>query len=149
MKRHSSLAHLSREHHGALILSRLLQKNAPVYNGLPVDTAGKAAYAIKFYKEELIEHFEKEEQALLLVKGVNEPLDLMVQTIFDEHLWLHEAFKSIPTNHDLPAHLDKLGHALEIHVRKEERELFPYIQKSCSEELMSAIEAFLSSFMIK
>lgn len=149
MKRHPSLAHLSREHHEALILSRLLQKNAPAYKGLPSDTAGKAAYATKFYKDELIKHFEMEEKVLLLVKGVNEPLDLMVQTILDEHRGLHEAFKSIPTNHDLPTHLDRLGNALEIHVRKEERELFPCIEESCSEELMSAIEATLSSFMIK
>jgi hypothetical protein len=82
MKRHPSLAHLSREHHGALILARLLQKNAPAYKDLPVDTEGKATYALKFYKEELVRHFEEEESVLKMVIGINGALDLLVQKIF-------------------------------------------------------------------
>jgi iron-sulfur cluster repair protein YtfE (RIC family) len=45
----------------------------------------------------------------------------------------------------MQSHLDELGKALEVHVRKEERELFPLIQESCSEELMIAIDTSLSS----
>ncbi|MEO7264876.1 MAG: hypothetical protein ABIW38_08185, partial [Ferruginibacter sp.] len=69
MKRHPSLISLSREHHGALILARLLQKNAPAYKGLPSDSNGKAVYALQFYKDELIQHFLQEEKVLALVKG--------------------------------------------------------------------------------
>ena len=144
MKRHHSLAHLSRDHHGALILARLLQKKAPAYKGLPTDVAGKAAYAIKFYKEELVKHFAQEERALQLVKDINEPLDKMLQVILQEHVELHAAFQAITNNADLPEHLDELGKTLEIHVRKEERELFPLIEESCNEELMAAIDASLS-----
>ena len=71
MKRHPSLAHLSREHHGALILARLLQNNAPAYKSLPTDTAGKAVYALNFYEKELVKHFEAEEKAFTLVTGNN------------------------------------------------------------------------------
>ena len=42
MIRHSSIVSLSREHHGALILARLLQKDAPPYKNLPKDLKGKA-----------------------------------------------------------------------------------------------------------
>lgn len=145
MKRHPSLAHLSREHHGALILARLLQKNAPAYNGLPADTAGKAIYALKFYNDELIKHFEEEEKILHLATGINGPLDLLIQTIFREHQELHAAFKLIANHPDLSAHLDELGKALEIHIRKEERQLFPLIEQFCGEELLAAIDASLSS----
>lgn len=145
MKRHPSLAHLSREHHGALILARLLQKNAPAYNGLPADIAGKAMYALKFYKEKLVKHFEEEEKVLHLATGINGPLDLLIQTIFREHQELHAAFKLITNHPDLSAHLDELGKALEIHIRKEERQLFPLIERSCGEELLAAIDASLSS----
>ena len=144
MKRHPSLAHLSREHHGALILARLLQKDAPAYKSLPADTAGKAQYALKFYKEELIKHFEEEEKVLQLVTGVNGALDLLVQTIVREHQELHVLFKSINTHTDETAHLDEIGKALETHVRKEERELFPLIEKNCNEKLMTAINISLS-----
>ena len=147
MKRHPSLAHLSREHHGALILARLLQKNAPAYKGLPADTDGKALYASKFYQEELIKHFEEEEKALKIVTGVNDALDLMVQTIYREHRELHESFRSINKQSNIAAHLDELGKALENHVRKEERELFPLIEKTCSEGLLAAIDKSLSAHL--
>lgn len=145
MKRHPSLAHLSRDHHGALILAKLLQKDAPAYKGLPTDTAGKAAYAIDFYKRELITHFEAEEKALSMVKGTNPSLDALVQTIFDEHQQLHKSFKNIVPAAVLPGELDEIGLALEKHVRKEERELFPLIESTCAEALLSAIDKYLSS----
>ena len=144
MKRHPSLAHLSREHHGALILARLLQNNAPVYKGLPTDTEGKANYAITCYKEELIKHFEEEEKVLQLTRGIHAPLDLLVQTIFDEHQQLHRLFKSINTQQNVAFLLDELGKALEIHIRKEERQLFPLIEETCSEEVMADIDKLLS-----
>ena len=147
MKRHPSLAHLSRKHHGALILARLLQNNAPAYKGLPTDTDGKALYASKFYQEELIKHFEEEEKALKIVTGVNDALDLMVQTIFREHQELHESFKSINNHSNITVHLDELGKVLENHVRKEERELFPLIEQTCSEGLLAAIDKSLSGHL--
>ena len=148
MKRHPALAHLSREHHGALILSRLLQMNAPAYKGLPTDIEGKAIYAFKFYEEELIKHFEEEEKVLELVRGINEPLDLLVQAIFCEHQELHILFKSINNHPNDTTYPDELGKVLEIHIRKEERELFPLIETTCSEELMASIDTSLS-FQIK
>ena len=145
MKRHPSLAHLSREHHGALILARLLQNDAPAYKSLPADTEGKTVYALKFYKEELVKHFEEEEKVLKLVTGVNAALDLLVDTIFREHQELHVLFKSINNHSRVTAHLDELGRALEIHIRKEERELFPLIEETCTEDLMALIDKSLSS----
>ena len=145
MKRHQSLAHLSREHHGALIVARLLQSDAPAYKSLPADIDGKTLYALKFYKEELIKHFEEEEKVLKLVTGVNAALDLLVDTIFREHQELHVLFKSINNHSRVTAHLDELGKALEIHIRKEERELFPLIEETCTEDLMALIDKSLSS----
>jgi len=145
MKRHPSLAPLSREHHGALILARLLQKNAPEYKDLPSDTAGKAIYALKFYNEEIIKHFEEEEKILKLVIGINSSLDILAGNIFKEHQDLKVLFHSINIPAGSADHLNKLGKALEIHIRKEERELFPMIQEICNEEIMAEIENSLSS----
>ena len=143
MKRHSSLAHLSRDHHGALLLARLLQKNAPAYKGLPTGITEKAAYAKEFYKDELVNHFTAEEKALHLVTGINNQLDELVQEIFNEHQQLHLLFSLIPNNNKLDDQLDEIGKALETHVRKEERVLFPLIEQSCSEAILQAIEQIL------
>lgn len=144
MKRHPSLAHLSREHHGALILARLLQMNAPAYKSLPTDTYGKAGYAFQFYEKELVKHFEAEEKALTLVKGISLALDQWLPIISNEHKALHVLFQTIKDNDNLQAHLDTLGKTLEIHIRKEERELFPLIEETCTEEVLMAIDKSLS-----
>ena len=145
MKRHPSLAHLSREHHGALILSKLLQKDAPAYKGLPTNLEEKADYALNFYKEDLVTHFAEEEKILTIVRGIQPTLDVLIESIFSEHQELHSLFKLIDNNSDLAAHLYETGKKLEDHVRKEERELFPMIQESCTEEMMTAIDKSLTS----
>lgn len=145
MKRHPSLISLSREHHGALILARLLQKNAPAYKGLPSDSNGKAVYALQFYKDELIQHFLQEEKVLALVKGTDKNMDLLIDSIFEEHRQLQLLFKAIEGHKDLQLHLHETGVLLEKHIRKEERELFPLIQEKCSEEKLLVIEHLLST----
>ena len=145
MKRHSSLAILSREHHGALILAQLLKKAAPEYKGLPTDIEGKADYASQFYRDELIKHFCEEEQVLIKkIKGINAHLDELGEEITKEHAELKAAFESIKSSNDLATHLDKLGRSLEQHIRKEEREFFPLIQELCSEQLLLEIKQALS-----
>lgn len=140
MKRHASLAPLSRQHHGALLLARLLQKGAPAYKGLPTDSAEKAVYAIQFYRDELIPHFAAEENIVLPgIKGVTDKLDILSQEILLEHKELRLLFDMIPNAAHLESHLDILGSALEKHIRKEERELFPLIQETCNETILAGI----------
>lgn len=143
MKRHDSLIPLSREHHGALILARLIQNDAPPYKGLPTDPEGKAQYALNFYKEELIAHFIQEEKIAPLVKNIRPELDEMLKTMIEEHVLLHQLFAMISKTSDLPAHLDTLGKTLEKHVRTEEREIFPLIQECCTEEMLDQLAAVL------
>ncbi len=145
MQRHSSLISLSREHHAALILARLLQKNAPAYKTLPTVTEGKAVYAFKFYNDELINHFEQEEKILSLVKGTDKNMDILIESIFDEHRQLHQLFKKMEGQKNPEDHLNETGVLLEKHIRKEERELFPLMQELCNQEQLSAIEKILST----
>lgn len=145
MKRHTSLISLSREHHGALILARLLRQDAPSYKGLPGDAPGKAEYALNFYQEEMIEHFHEEEKVISLVRGINPELDILFHEMEQEHTQLHELFSLINNNSDLPGHLDKLGRVLEDHVRKEERQIFPMIQDNCSEDVLNTIAETLKT----
>jgi iron-sulfur cluster repair protein YtfE (RIC family) len=144
VKRHPALIPLSREHHGALILARLLQKDAPPYKGLPLEINGKAVYALEFYKNILIAHFIAEEIFLPLVKGLNSKIDALITEILEEHDRFHISFNSINNQDNLAVHLGQLGKDLELHIRKEERELFPLIQENCNEQVLNAIEIILS-----
>lgn len=145
MKRHTALAPLSREHHGALILAQLLKNITTVYKGLPADTVGKADYATRFYQEELINHFREEEDIVIeKVTGLDATLDVLADEIIAEHKALHILFTTIKDADDLPAHLQKTGNTLEQHIRKEERIFFPLIQLVCNEDQLATIEKALS-----
>lgn len=144
MKRHEALIPLSRDHHATLILARLLRSDAPAYKGLPIDLNGKAEYAIKHYREELIEHFEQEEKMIPVLEGVNSTLDSLLESMKAEHRELHSLFNSIKMNQELSSQLDKLGRALESHVRKEDREIFPLIQECCTEEVLNKLTTLLT-----
>ena len=145
MKRHPSLAHLSRDHHQALILAQLLKKDSPAYKGLPTEMKEKADYAIRFYREELVEHFEKEEVIVIRnVQGVRAELDQLGKELIAEHIKLRDLFKETETTEDLANHLDLIGNTLEQHIRKEERVFFPMIQEYCEEQLLEKIETLLS-----
>jgi iron-sulfur cluster repair protein YtfE (RIC family) len=146
MKRHSSLAPLSRDHHQALILAQLLKKGAPVYKGLPTGTKEKADYALAFYQHDLVQHFREEEEIVIRnIQGINTELDKAAGEIIKEHGELRQLFEQINMSSDLASHLDLLGHKLEQHVRREERVFFPMIQQYCGEKTLHAIEALLSA----
>jgi len=140
MKRHDALAPLSREHHDALILAQLLKKNAPPYRDLPHSTDGKAGYAKKMFKSILQEHFSKEEIMMDKVKDYHDEIKRLALEIVAEHEQLANAFSSLDNNTDIETSLDNLGRALEAHIRKEERILFPLIQLHCPPEILSTIE---------
>ena len=144
MKRHPSLAPLSRQHHPALMLSQLLKKNAPAYKGLPTDTEGKMLYATQFYHSDLVPHFADEEKVFDKLKNISPLLDVAIKEIVEEHVLLHQMFKDIPGQMDAAAYLDVLGHKLEKHIRKEDRELFPMIEQLVDEATMSSINDLLN-----
>lgn len=139
MKRHNALTPLSREHHSALILAQLLKKGAPVYTGLPSDPEGKAAYALNMYTTILQKHFLKEEEILSKVKKYHAEIEIIGDEIIAEHIELKVGFLSLAKTDELVNALNNLGVALEKHIRKEERILFPQIQEHCPEEILNEI----------
>lgn len=139
MKRHEALAPLSREHHGTLILAQLLKKNAPVYKGLPTHAAGKAAYALQQFEELIKKHFQQEEIMLEKAKDCHDDIKNLAAEIIQEHQHLTALFLSMNTALVTEETMDRLGNALENHIRKEERVLFPLLQQHCSEALLQQI----------
>ncbi len=144
MKRHEALAPLSREHHQALILAQLLKKNAPVYKGLPELANEKASYATAFFNTDLKLHFVKEEAVFGLVMLVSPEIETVIKELIDEHRVLTALFHSLGEQAAPPVNtMNRLGELLDSHIRKEERVLFPLLQKYCTNDELRKIGELL------
>ena len=144
MKRHSLLSPLSRQHHGGLILSQLLKRDAPGYKLLPADTEGKILYAIRFYNSDLLPHFEIEEKVFETLTGIDNSLDKIMKELVEDHVELRKYFTHIVGLEDAVSYLDTIGHLLEKHIRKEDRELFPMIESLVDKTRMDTIAQLLN-----
>ncbi len=137
------MAPLSREHHPALLLAQLMKRDAPAYKGMPAAPEGKAAYAAAFFQRDLEAHFIKEEAMLQKVDRLYPEIDKLVKEIEQEHRELTVGFSNVSSSVDLVNDLDILGRKLEQHIRKEERVLFPLIEKICSPEMLEEMGVLL------
>lgn len=147
MKRHVTLIPFSRDHHEALILSRLMQRDAPAYKGLPSDNSGKASYAFAFFHDKLLPHFQAEEQCIAAVlMGKDPQLDTKLTEMIQEHRQLSDFFQSIPGSDSQETVLHDTGKLLEKHIRSEERELFPLIEQLFDDEFLVKISDSLTAF---
>ena len=145
MKRHTALYTLSHDHHQGLILAQQIKKGAPQYKGMPSTVEGKRDYAIQFYNSELKRHFANEEEILFpAVKNKNAELDRKIAEIISEHRKMETLIRDLEKTDRFENVLDELGHLLEKHIRKEERELFMEIEKVLSEDELRVISEKIS-----
>ncbi len=134
MKRHKALQSLSHEHYHGLRLAQLIKVGSPEYKGLPRTMSEKKLYTIKFFEENLIPHFKKEEEILFpLSRKKNSNVEKQICLLIDK--------LKISTKPEVE--LDHLGKLLDAHIRKEERELFQIIQEILSEDELVKLEADL------
>jgi iron-sulfur cluster repair protein YtfE (RIC family) len=139
MKRHEAIAPLSRDHHNSLLLAQLLKKNAPVYRNMPENGKDKVKYAQDQFEAHIKKHFEQEETMLELAKCSHTEINTLAAEIKKEHLELTALFQLLDTTTDLESNMDALANALEAHIRKEERILFPLLQEHCSKQILQDI----------
>lgn len=123
MKRHPSLIPLSHDHHHALVQARRLRRAAGGRNA-----ARAAAEFTRFFADESVRHFREEEEWLFpLVVDHDEARPLIVRALL-EHQRLH-ALAGRLEGEEAGIVMTELAELLEAHVRHEERELFPLIQR--------------------
>jgi iron-sulfur cluster repair protein YtfE (RIC family) len=146
LKRAKALHILSRDHHHGLLLAQLVKKGSPKYKNMPDTTAGKKDYSIRFYNDELIKHFEDEEKILFpLINGKDDEIDNLFEDIKIEHKKIKQLIIQLESGEEVENILDELGHLLESHIRKEERNLFGKIQEILTEDELTALENQLYS----
>lgn len=137
MKRHDSLRPLSREHHHALALARVLRHAEDAEQRRAArDRLAKQWAAV------LVPHFADEERWLLPLLTAEE-----ADHLTGDHDTLRELASSVITSEpaDPPAHqvFRELGVRLHDHIRWEERDLFEALQRRASRALDELLEPML------
>jgi iron-sulfur cluster repair protein YtfE (RIC family) len=145
MKRNKALHPLSHDHHHGLIIAQLIKKGSPEYPKLPKTTEGKLDYTIKFYNEELIKHFDNEENILFpFVYGRDSEIDSLIEELKAEHKKIKDLITVLKENKDIENAMDELGKLLEMHIRKEERKVFNLIEKHLSNNELKIVGELLT-----
>lgn len=132
MPRNEALIPLSHDHHHGLVVALRLKKGGPASpNDSWLKGADKQApQLLEFADSELLNHFKLEEELVfpvLLNLGIDE-ISALTQELLDEHMTMRTSLDAIRLSCDLQM-LKHFGELLESHIRKEERALFPLIER--------------------
>jgi hemerythrin-like domain-containing protein len=133
MKRHPALAPLSRDHHHALVMARRLRRAGED------DAADVAQAFLEHWEAEERLHFRVEEEVLLPTYAAYGDPDhpAVVRTLLDHILIRRDAAELAAGAR--PALLHELGARLAEHVRLEENELFPLVERTVPEPALTAL----------
>jgi len=125
LKRSAALAVLSRDHHQALVVAQQLRRAT-------VATAAEAREAfLAYWAGHGRLHFRLEEELLFpAYAGYGDPYDPAVLRALGDHAMIrHRAHALAAAPSVAPAALKQLGTELTAHVRLEERDVFPLIER--------------------
>ena len=135
-KRHESLIPLTHDHHHALAQARRLQDVAKLTD--ETQRRNLANDFINFYFGRAVRHFHEEEE-LFFAPLIDHPeaRDLVVRAVSD-HLRLHALVRTVKrqiSNGEADQEtLDRISQLLTEHVRFEEQELFPLVERLVPED---------------
>jgi hemerythrin-like domain-containing protein len=140
-RRHDALIPLTHDHHHALAQARALIAASEAEDAARV---GAARAFLDFYRKDTLLHFHEEEEVLFprLLECVDEGPQEMILVLL-EHVRIHgmvahlrAAVEQGTVDSD---QLKELGEQLRSHIRLEENELFPLIEKSVPQRILSGI----------
>jgi iron-sulfur cluster repair protein YtfE (RIC family) len=141
MKRSEALASLSRDHHQALVVAQKLRRATDA-------TALEARETfLAYWTGHGSRHFRLEEELLFpAYAGYGDPHDPLVLRALGQHVMIrHLAAALADAGTALPASLEHLGAELAAHVRLEEREVFPLIERVMPMHELEAVAQRLES----
>ena len=134
IKRSKHIVTLSREHHTGLLfcwkIRQGLKKQA--------DTSRMQKYVAYFWQNHLRQHFQEEEKHLF--EKVN---DEYCWKAMQQHRDIRALIHQITSSHLSEALLNQLADTVDAHIRYEERELFPHLERELDEQELIRIGAAL------
>lgn len=135
MRRHPALHGFSSDHHRSLVLAHHARRAGQGVGPLSVEDVW--AEVRERFPVELEPHFDLEEEHLLPALEAAGEIPL-VERVRKEHRVLREAARPEEEN---AAALKRFGERLERHIRFEEREVFPAVERLFDEEVLAAVAA--------
>ncbi|HEY6956445.1 MAG TPA: hemerythrin domain-containing protein [Flavisolibacter sp.] len=132
IKRSKHILRLSKDHHFTLLFCWKIRQG--LKRGVAVNRIKK--YVEYFWQKDMQDHFREEEEILFtMVK------DAKVQKAMEDHKRIEEGIELLKTINEERAQeqLRSLADAVDAHVRYEERELFPHLEKVLTEAQLEAI----------
>lgn len=123
MQRSQPLIPLSHDHHHGLVVSRRIGEG--LKRG--IEPARMAAYLRYFWDSDLKRHFVEEEDIIFPLLAAD---DTMVLRAKEEHIQLRDYIAALRSNAQDLDKLASFAKGLEAHIRFEERELFPHIERT-------------------
>lgn len=102
----------------------------------------QAIKTVQFYDAELVLHFKAEEEILFPPMRSFQNAHALIEDLLIEHKSLQALVENLraTTGGSLASTLKDFADALEAHIRKEERALFPIYESEVSQELADHIE---------
>lgn len=149
MKRHPGLHPLSQHHHFALTQALLMRRaaEAPASHRAPASRQAAEKF-LSFWKKAGEQHFREEEELLLPAYARHTPLDLdpAVMRMLAEHAkirgqihQLQTALESSSEAGPIEEDVAALATALHDHIRYEENEVFPRIERALGDAELQAL----------
>jgi len=142
MRRHDALIPLTHDHHHALTRARRLRLAAASEDG--EEQRAAAVEFVEFFLDDSLLHFREEEEVLfpLVIDRLDAPIELLSRLLL-EHVRMHRLVRSLRTEVEegapAPETLHAIGELLAAHIRVEEAELFPLMERLVSEEDLRSI----------
>ena len=135
LKRSKHIVILSREHHTGLLfcwkIRQGLKKN--------IDTSRIQKFVSYFWDSNLASHFREEEELLF-----NKVDDDFCRKALQQHQEIIALINQVKANAPTPELLTQLADTVDAHIRFEERELFPHLEKVLDEQELILVEAALA-----
>jgi len=136
MRRDTNIIPLSRDHHDGLLFCWKIRQG--LTKGVSLDRIRR--YVGYFWTHHLEEHFRQEEN--ILFSRLSYPL---CERAIEEHRQIARLIHLIvDENSNTPEDCRRLAQLVDVHIRFEERQLFPLLEEMLPKERLSAIGAELN-----
>jgi hemerythrin-like domain-containing protein len=142
MQRDPSLIPLSHDHHHALSLCVLTRRSLAA-DSSPHNLATQAAAIVEKFDTDLRRHFDLEERILFPALAAFEAMRGLIAELLSEHRQLAGYVDSLRANSDASV-IEEFCHLLQLHVRKEESQLFETAQQLLSRDQLDDLGRSLS-----
>lgn len=145
--RHEAMRPLSRHHHHALMTALKIRR---VFEGEVTEDQLEQLRedCLHFWDKDGNEHFREEEEILMPAYSRYASIrhEEMIEMLL-EHVHIRALYDAIREREgDLAENLQKLADALDVHVRREERVIFPMMEKALPEHVLQKLSPYFHEF---